>query len=187
MGTLRPGPRSDGSEPRHTGTLLVLHTRIRASVRDSRTGGVVTEPGLATRPDDELVNSLVNFRNRVRCCRVARSRRRHWICHAQSRRDRLCTSFASRRSPVRSRYAPWLNQAVCVALTRARERSGPSICQVLSDCAVGHSYTCFQVWGSSTGRERTIACGVFGVRRADSTLPDGLVPAKDNCCSTLQR
>ena len=28
--------------------------------------------------------------------------------------DRCRTEFASRRSPVRSRYAPWLNQAVCV-------------------------------------------------------------------------
>jgi len=53
-----------------------------------------------------MVNSLVNVRGYIGCVRVVPSgslmRRRR----ARSPRDRLWASFASRRSPVRSRYAP---------------------------------------------------------------------------------
>ncbi len=48
MGSLRTRPRSDGPEPRQTNTLLVLHTRTRASVRDPGTR-VVREPRLVAR------------------------------------------------------------------------------------------------------------------------------------------
>ena len=57
MGSLRAGPRSDGPEPRQAGTLLVLHTRTRASVRASGTRVVGKHGLLARSPPPSPLNS----------------------------------------------------------------------------------------------------------------------------------
>ena len=62
MGRLRARPCTDGLEPRQAGTLLVLHARVRASVRDAETqvvgergelGVVPTGPSFVQRCDTD--------------------------------------------------------------------------------------------------------------------------------------